>query len=125
MKGHYYLHPEPSGGHGKALESLLARYNPATEVDRDLLRAFFLSLFWGGEPGHRPCFLVTAPDDDRQAGRGVGKSTIAKHGARCTGAADGVRPREASRVGRFRTLRSPHVPQFLFKSPAPRNRQNR
>jgi hypothetical protein len=32
---------------------------------------------------------------------------------------------EASHVGWFHTLRNPYLPQFLFKSPAPQNRQNK
>jgi hypothetical protein len=85
MAGHFYLHPEPTGGDGRAFAALLGKYNPATEVDRDLIRCFFLSLFWGGEPGQRPGFLITAPDDDPKQGRGVGKSTLVKHGAKLCG----------------------------------------
>jgi len=31
-----------------------------------LIKAFLLTLFWGGRPGARPVFLFTAPDDDPQ-----------------------------------------------------------
>jgi hypothetical protein len=37
--GHYYLHPPVCGGDGRALGELLDRFNPATEVDRDLILA--------------------------------------------------------------------------------------
>jgi hypothetical protein len=63
----------------------LAIFSPATLVDFDLLKAFFLSLFWGGAPGARPAWLFTSDDDDPQGGRGVGKSTVAKLGARLVG----------------------------------------
>jgi hypothetical protein len=85
MQGHYYLHPAPTGGDGKAFAALLGKYNPATPIDADLIRCFFLTLLWGGEPGHRPGYLFTAPEDDPHAGRGVGKSTLVKHGARLCG----------------------------------------
>ncbi len=77
----YYMHPATGGGDGKALRHLLARFNPATLVDGDLLRAFFLSLAWGGPAGQRPAWLFTAEDDDPGTGRGVGKSTVPKMGS--------------------------------------------
>jgi hypothetical protein len=80
----YYMHPQPVGGDGAALRELLGIFTPATLVDFDLLKAFFLSLFWGGAPGARPAWLFTS-DDDPQGGRGVGKSTVAKLGARLVG----------------------------------------
>jgi hypothetical protein len=85
MRRTYYLHPEPRGGDGKALAELRARFRPATLVDGDLIRAFFLSLLWGGPPGQRPAWLFTALDDDAKKGRGVGKSTLVKVGARLIG----------------------------------------
>ncbi len=81
----YYMHSTPTGGDGKALQQLIGRYSPATEVDRDLIRAFFLTLLWGGPPGARPAWLITGKHDDTQAGRGLGKSTLVKHAARVVG----------------------------------------
>jgi hypothetical protein len=76
IPGHYYLHPKVLGGNGKALRGLLARFNPATGVDFDLIKAMALTLFWGGAPGQRPAFLIDADDDDGQGGRGVGKTKL-------------------------------------------------
>jgi hypothetical protein len=78
---HFYLHPQVKGGNGRALRGLLDRLSPATGADRDLMLAFFLTLFWGGTPGQRPAWLVTTDDgDDPLKGRGSGKSTLAKVG---------------------------------------------
>ena len=82
---HFYLHPGIPGGDGKALGELLARFAPASNIDADLVKAFFLSMLWGGPPGARPAWIFTAEDDDPQGGRGVGKSTVAKAGARLVG----------------------------------------
>ncbi len=81
----YYLHPPPKGGNGAALGKLLARFHPASLVDADLIRAFFLSLVWGGRPGQRPAWLFTAEDDDQGGGRGVGKSKVVQMGALLVG----------------------------------------
>jgi hypothetical protein len=85
MTRHYYLHPPIQGGDGKALAELLARFSPAGGIDSDLILAFFLSLLWGGPPGARPAWLFTSDDNDPQGGRGVGKTTVAKMGARLVG----------------------------------------
>lgn len=71
----YYMHrplPEPSG----KLATLLDFFCPATSLDRDLIKALILSPFWGGQPGNRPAFLITGPEQDREQGRGVGKTTL-------------------------------------------------
>jgi hypothetical protein len=81
----YYMHPALQGGDGKALAELVARFEPSTLVDGDLIRAFFLSLLWGGAPGQRPAWLFTCEDDDPRGGRGAGKSAIAQFGARLVG----------------------------------------
>lgn len=81
----WYMHQDLQGGDGQALGELLARFKPATLVDGDLLRAFFLSLLWGGAPGQRPAWLFTSEDNDPETGRGVGKSTAVKMGALLVG----------------------------------------
>lgn len=73
---HYYMHAPIEPGDGKHLRRLLKFFRPATDIDGDLIKAFFLTLLWGGSPGQRPAWLFTAEDGDRQGGRGVGKSTI-------------------------------------------------
>lgn len=61
----------------------LCRYFDNCESDHDkmLLTAMFATLFWGGEPGCRPAFVIEAPD------RGCGKSTLADVAAELTGGA--------------------------------------
>ncbi len=71
----YYMHrplPDPAG----QLESLLDHFHPASDHDRELIKALALTLFWGGSPGSRPAFLVTGPDQDPEQGRGVGKTQL-------------------------------------------------
>ncbi len=48
MPGHHYLSQPVAGGDGRALRELLDLLRPASDADRHLLEAFFLSLFWGG-----------------------------------------------------------------------------
>jgi hypothetical protein len=85
IPGHYYLHPEPTGGDGEALRTLLARFCPATPADGQLIKAAFLTLLWGGEPGGRPAFLIEADGAVDQGGRGPGKSTLVRMAARLVG----------------------------------------
>ena len=40
---HYYMHAAPAGGDGSALDALLAKFKPATDADRVLLKAMFLT----------------------------------------------------------------------------------
>src|SRR5579885_1544520 len=92
--GHLYLHPfVPTLGDGSALEGLLERFSPATDVDRDLMLAATLTLFSGIEPGSRPIFLIEAEqENDSRKGRGVGKSTFVKVLARLAGGYVSVQP---------------------------------
>src|SRR5207249_680292 len=43
---HFYVHRPLAGGDGKALAVLVARFSPASDEDRELLKAFFLTLVW-------------------------------------------------------------------------------
>ncbi|HVS37407.1 MAG TPA: hypothetical protein VMS17_17730 [Gemmataceae bacterium] len=88
----YYLHPEIRGGDGRALAQLQARFRPASDVDADLIKAVFLTLFWGGPPGQRPAFLLESEPDDPQGGRGVGKSKLAQAAAFLAGGHIDARP---------------------------------
>jgi hypothetical protein len=94
MPGHFYLHPLPGGGDGKALEALVGRFSPATDADRGLIHAAFLTPFWGGRPGSRPAFLIESEDDDGQGGRGTGKTTLAEMVAELAGGHFDARPSE-------------------------------
>jgi hypothetical protein len=90
----FYLHAPLKGGDATALNALLSMFSPATERDRELIRALVLTLFWGGPPGQRPCFLFDSDDGDRGGGRGVGKSAAAHMVARLPGAHFDARPTE-------------------------------
>ena len=71
--GHYYISGKPDPSDGETLRKLLDRFNPATDIDRDLIQAALMTCFWGGQGGSRPAFVITSDD-----GRGAGKSTVAK-----------------------------------------------
>jgi hypothetical protein len=94
LPGHYYIHPALEGGDGTALAGLLARFTPYSEDDAELIRAFFLTLVWGGEYGKRPAFLITGPDEDPEMGRGTGKTTIVRLASRLVGGTFDVRPND-------------------------------
>lgn len=72
---HHLVSLPKTGFHG-ALDELLSRFNPATAQDKAYLKALFLTVLWGGPGGSRPGFVLMAPDDDREKGRGVGKTAI-------------------------------------------------
>lgn len=82
---HFYIHPPITGGEGDYLLALLDAFCPATLTDHMLLKALFLTPFWGGPPGARPCFLIEAAEEADNKGRGVGKSTLAKCVSRLAG----------------------------------------
>lgn len=72
----YYMYPPLPEPDGSYLDSLVQRFSPLEPADAALIRAFIASLFWGGEPGARPAWLIVGPDNDPEKGRGVGKSTF-------------------------------------------------
>ena len=75
----YYIHPPLADADGSYLRNLLQCFSPATPIDGQLIKAFFMSLLWGGGFGCRPAWLFTGADDDDQGrGRGIGKSTLSK-----------------------------------------------
>lgn len=91
LEGHFYIHPTVSDGDGAALETLLARFAPATIEDLQLIKAFLLTLAWGGPYGQRPAFLFTGQDDDDHMGRGLGKTTLVRMVARLFGGTFDIR----------------------------------
>lgn len=70
---HYYTCGEIAPGNGDHLRRLLDRFAPATDIDRDLILAAFVTPGWGGPPGARPAFCITS-----DYGRGIGKTTLAE-----------------------------------------------
>ncbi len=74
IESHYYTCDVPAVGDGEALETLLDHYSPGEDerdINRELIKSFIATLFWGGPPGSRPGWLITS-----QHGTGQGKSTL-------------------------------------------------
>ena len=90
MAGTYYMHPEIVQGKG-LLDQFLDFFSAWSDVDRELIKAAILTLFWGGPAGQRPAFRVEGPTDDapEMKGRGTGKSTLAAILASLVGGAGG------------------------------------
>jgi hypothetical protein len=89
IENHYYADPELPPPSGDALQRLLDYFAPETEHDRAILRTAFATPFWGGPPGSRPMFVVAS-----DAGRGAGKSTIAKVVEALSGGSLSINPLE-------------------------------
>lgn len=68
----YYAHPDLPKATGERLAEFISRLNPASDIDRDLLKAFILTPAWGGPAGGRPLFVLTS-----EHGRGAGKTATA------------------------------------------------
>jgi hypothetical protein len=81
----YYLHAPLPPATGTAFSQLLDYFRPSSETDRELIRALFLTLVWGGPAGQRPAFLIESEPDDPEKGRGVGKSKLAQAAGRLLG----------------------------------------
>lgn len=106
--GTCYLHPAlPAGGSG-ALDSLLDRLCPATDTDRILIRAFFLTMAWGGKLGGRPIFIWEASTSDGRPGQGAGKSTAAMLAGKLFGGFLGISLATADDMQVQTRLLSPH-----------------
>jgi hypothetical protein len=83
IESHYYAIPEQLPiGNGVRLNWLLDRFSPSTDVDRDLILSYLMTLFWGGPGGSRPAFVATSEDG---GGQGVGKSTLFEAGSELVG----------------------------------------
>lgn len=76
----YYLSEPPKAKNTGKLVELVSRFCPKTDKDKELIKAFILTLFWGGPPGKRPQFVIAADEDmDEDAGRGSGKTTLVQY----------------------------------------------
>ncbi len=73
MAGHYYSCKTVQPGDGKMLDALVDRFNPTTDIDRDLILAMFVTPFLGTAGGTRPAWVITSDD-----GRGSGKTKLAE-----------------------------------------------
>lgn len=101
----YTSNLEPTvGGATPFLDKFVAFFNPETEEDKTLLIAAMLTPLWGGPPGKRPAFVFQAGDEDTEAGRGVGKTTVAQKIAKLYGGAFDVDASEPFHRTRSRLL---------------------
>lgn len=87
-----YFHAPVPDDTGTDLEHFISFFSPASDSDSDLMKAFVLSLFWGGHPGSRPIWIFTAADDDPQQGRGTGKSKFVELAADLCGGFMSISP---------------------------------
>jgi hypothetical protein len=71
-----YLCEEVVPAANGAVEEFIDFFAPASDLDRQLMLAAFLTLFWGGPPGARPAFVLTS--DLGRGGVGIGKTTFAQ-----------------------------------------------
>jgi len=71
------VNPEETG----KFDELLGFFSPATAEDAVLIRAMFLTAFWGSTSCSKPLFMLSSDE-----GPGTGKSTLARALARLAGA---------------------------------------
>ncbi len=71
----FYTCEDCPPGDGSALRSFLDFFTPATTIDRDLMLAMVVTMVWGGLPGMRPAFVITA-DAGRGKGRPLSRSSV-------------------------------------------------
>lgn len=86
MENVFYKHMVEPKSTGK-LDALLEFFNPASETDRLLLKAAFVTVFWGKSAGKKPAFVFDGEEDaeDKNGKRGIGKSAIIEAMAKLIG----------------------------------------
>lgn len=89
LADHYYTKKNLVPGDGSYLTKLVGFFSPETSVDRELILALFVAPGWGGPPGSRPMFMITA-----EGGRGCGKSKLCHAVSAVYGGAIDVLPTE-------------------------------
>jgi hypothetical protein len=99
LEGAYYACQFPPPGDGHTLRALVNRFCPATEIDRDLILALFVTPFWGGRGGARPVFAVTS-----DFGRGKGKTAVVSACGRLCGGVIELSMNENAEVMKQRLL---------------------
>jgi hypothetical protein len=57
IDGHYYACEIPKPGDGTLLDRLVDYFSPETDIDRDLIKAMFVTPFWGGARWHSASIL--------------------------------------------------------------------
>ena len=118
--GTYYMTPEVPPGDGTHLDMLLGVLNPATPVDRELIKAYLMTQVWGGAPGDRPHVPGHRAGGRRAAGARRGQEHAGhRHGAPVRRLPDGhpqggpARDRQAAAVagGAGQAGRAPGQPE--------------
>lgn len=99
VPGAYYIHSAPEPGDGKTLQAFVDRFCPADPLDRTLILAAAVTPLAGLPGGYRPAFLI-----DADAGRGVGKSTLANMIGAIYGGTIGISPKDDFEKVRSRLL---------------------
>lgn len=72
IEGCYYLPRDLPEATGDALAEFVGMFNADSAVDRQLLKAALLTLFWGAQPGTRPAIVIVS-----EHGTGAGKTETA------------------------------------------------
>ncbi len=91
-----YLTPKPAKSNTGMLDKLVDCFSPESDTDRVLLKAFILTLFWGGPGGKRPVFTITSDTSgDSNKGRGAGKTTFIEICSMLVGGTIAIRPNGA------------------------------
>jgi hypothetical protein len=99
ISNHYYACEFPQPGPGEFLDRLLSFFCLETPEDRQILKAAFATPLWGGPPGCRPAFMITAAK-----GRGKGKSKLAQMLSRVYGGVVDVSAKEEITAVKTRLL---------------------
>jgi hypothetical protein len=74
IETYFYNHKVYGPNTFNRLDQVIDMFNPATPMDRDLIKAAFVTPFWGGAPGSKPAMLIES--DGKDDGRGVGKTSL-------------------------------------------------
>ncbi|WP_339686805.1 hypothetical protein [Gimesia maris] len=109
MPGTYYTCDFPEPGNGDALQGLVDRFSPETQIDSHLILAAIVTLFWGGRGGQRPAFLITSDD-----GPGSGKSQFVNCLSKLVNGKLDVSPKEDSSQIKQRMLSAEATGKRIF-----------
>jgi hypothetical protein len=75
LKEHYVIKDIPANRNGK-LDELVDQFSYSRPVDRDFLKALFISPAWSNGWGQRPLFVIGGENKEFDDDHGTGKSTI-------------------------------------------------
>jgi hypothetical protein len=109
MEGVYYMHPAIRPRRTQTLlNAFIDFFKPETRIDRELIKAAILTLFWGGPPGTRPMFRIDGPEDDppELGQRAIGKTKFVELLSELVGGLIDIDPDEDMASVRTRILSS-------------------